>query len=274
MCIAFDLIFFRQWIGYPPHTNITIFLTNTYDTNVLDDSYKALSRDLSGHIKRADNVAVFDNIASFGGGVWKPMFVKLPVHYNTYTDDMDGGAETFVDLPSDSDNIPKQDVFVRRIYDITPAVYNEIDILPTSQTYDFRDAFPRWGDELFFNGGLMSTCVNYYDEETFKLNQLERPVFYKNTDSNTRSVNFELQDTITDDSPLQSPERGGAFLYDSRYLILGNEDRHTIKTGMRSLKPRWCDGPINGLSRNRPGGGWKEILTRWFRFFRLTICFL
>ena len=248
MCIAFDLIFFRQWVDRTPAFNIEALVADTYNVDKLPDKYRYYSRGLSGYFYRdAREIYLDADSAVFEDGTHIYPYIRIPIHYRSSTFAMDEGDSYMLvtDDPS-ADKIPKQDIMIRPIIEYNASQDDQVAILGSAHTYAFKDgASATWGNINYFNGALTSTLVNDFNSDTFKLNQLKRSVFYKDEDADAEKVDHEIHSTITDDSPLQSVEKAGTYQYETRYLILTLTDRHTTITDMRSLKPRWCDGPVD-----------------------------
>jgi hypothetical protein len=175
--------------------------------------------------------------------------MRIPIHYqsSTYTMDDDSSYMVVTSDPSSS-TVPKQDVMIRPILAYDVVAGNYVTILDSPHEYDFAEANPTWGARLYFNGAILSNLVNDFNSDTFKLNQKKRTVFYENTDASGLVTDNEIHSTITDGSPLQSVEKTGPYYLDTRYLILTVDTRHTTISGMRSLKPRWCDGPVTPIT--------------------------
>lgn len=254
MCVAFDLIFFRHlWDEYPDE-NIADFLTNTYNTNILPDAYRYFIKGLSGYFYHNGatlyNEVFFEDISLAPGNAGLK-FVRIPIHHQSSTYTMDNEDGTYLRITDDptsgSDSVPKQDVMIRPILSWDNVNGDRFEILADGFTYDFAapSLSPTTGSRLYFNGADLSNLVNDFNADTFKLNQVKRTVFYENSDTKAFVTDNEIHQTIEDDSPLQSIEKAGPSYLKTRYLILTVNSRHTTISGMRSLKARWCNGPIS-----------------------------
>ena len=257
MCIAFDLIFFRQWYDAFPGSTVEEFITTTYDKEILDDSYKYVVKEFSGWIQRGENyIVTSEDIEIFdpSWGVVPPMsYIRMPLHHETSTFDMDDG-NSYIIINNDPDtgdvSVPKQTVMVKRIYNylVSSGWERRLAILYGNYSYGFGDGgSASWGDRVYFNGASLSSLVNHYNHETFKKNRLQRAILYATESESGEPVSivrdYEIQNTITDDSPLQSVI-GNLGLTTTRYLILTTDDHHNVITNQVSLQPRWCDGPV------------------------------
>ena len=263
MCVAFDLIFLRQWWdnvhGQDDNdsTYFDAFVAATYNVNVLTEEYRVWFSGLSGYIAdggtgltiATENVDLGINNPFNEEGLGFA-YVRMPLQKNMSWDSGDansnydgsfkasslsciqftGGNETF-----------KQDVLVRRIHDYPSA--DELQILRSATSYDLCDHF---GGEARINGILISNLVNCFDQNTFKLNWEERPIYEETTSDDTffEYMFLRVMGTIVDDSPVQGIEKIGGTIYKSKYLSLGLEERYKTIYGQRSLKPRWCTGPV------------------------------
>ncbi len=242
-CVAFDLIFFRQWWDdFPGRTEVS-FIDETYNEEDLGDEYKFMIENMQGYVTRGTRAANFEDDAAsifvFNANYGKA-YIRLPFHYRSASNSMDG-MDTWMILDPDGTTF-KQDIYIHRILDWDTGNADRVLVLPTAILWEFADTGDAaWGSKRHFNGALISNCVNYYNHETFKKNQLLRSVFSEDVDANRTYTKNEIHPTITDDSPLQSVEKAGTFLYKTRYLLLANDDRNEILT-QRSHKPRWCDG--------------------------------
>jgi len=244
-CIAFDLLFFRQWWDDYPDKTEELFIANTYDTNNLGDEYKYMVKGARGYLAFYDNEAVFEGdaetIFDFNAG-YGLAYAVLPLHNRSASYSMDG-EDTYMILETDG-TIFKQDIFVHRIVDWVAGDAARVQIWPDAEEVRPVDSdLSGWAVRGHFNGAVISNCVNYFDSETFKKNKVTRAVFSKDEDSDRIFTKTEIHPTITDDSPLQSIEKAGTLEYKTRYLILANDDRNEVLT-QRSLKPRWCDGRV------------------------------
>ena len=252
-CIAFDLLFFRQWWDDYPGSTEAGFIADTYNTNVLGDEYKYMIKDVRGYVDFFDNEVVFldDAATLFNFNVGYGLaYAVLPFHNRSDNYSMDGD-DTYMLFNSDG-TVFKQDVYVHRIVDWVAGDAARVQIWPDAEDVRPVDStWSAWDDRRFFNGAIISNCVNYYDSETFKKNRLTRFIFSKRNDADPPLIRTftknEVHPTITDDSPLQSIEKAGTYEYKTRYLLLANDDRNEVLT-QRSLKPRWCDGRVTPSS--------------------------
>lgn len=249
-CIAFDLLFFRQWWEeYPTQgsTDLATFVANTYDQDSLDDSFKYFVNGVSGNILDNTKGAVYLDTTDYLPFSTKEFlqYIKMPIHYGSDTHDMDG---TTSEMNYTGNTTFKQDVLIKRIVRWQGWGGYWLDS-SDSKTLQIDTVF---GTKRRFNDGVISNLVNYFNSETFKNNQTERYVFYsQKTFTSLDSIsgiyekNLRIHGAINDDTPLQGIETFFGVVLPSKYLILsGTGSRTDTIYKQRSMKARWCTGPI------------------------------
>jgi len=250
MCIAFDLIFFRQWWDdYPigDQSDETDFIADTFETAALPDTCRYFLKGISGYFNDGQNYITCDTNDHIDAitNVVSLKYMRIPIHYASDDYEMPTTGESYLFITiSTKERLFKQDVLIRRIHSWLndPPASGDFQILKSSINYETSDVF---SGKRYFDNALISNLVNEYNADTFKKNQVERPVFDETEGDMLDTVAMRIYNTITDDSPLQGIEKAGSAQYKSRYLQLGTEARTNCIHKMRSLKPRWCDGPIS-----------------------------
>lgn len=266
-CIAFDLIFLRQWYHDFPHPDsedwedsdaFDDFIADTYDQETLPDKYRVYTDGMHGHFSYDSRYIFFDNnYFSFDSSTEQLKYVLIPNHFGSDTFDMDGSASYLYTYRS-SARVFKSDVIVRRIREWAP-ITSALLLLASDTTYRMQSIYGLSPNlKKNFNGALISNLVNEYNANTFKNNKRERTVFNKTTNAISATVNVHMTrgtrvDVIEDDTPINGIEEIGGVVYKSRYLILsGDGNRNYAEHNLRSHKPRWCDGPINVTTNYLP----------------------
>ena len=250
MCIAFDVIFFRQWWDLYHDTSLSNFVAATYNVNILPDKFRIFMSDLDGYFVDGTRRVEFQtDISGLMGSTWDSnlsyMFLRMPIHFESDIHSMAGsGVSSYISLDS-TGNVFNQSVVIRHVHD-WDTDDNKCKVLPDDEIYQLSPCFKNNDTHYrYFNGAILSNLVNCYDQNTFKFNQEERPYFNQKEDDGRKIMELRICNSLRDDSPLQSVEKMGSALYDSRYLILATDDRNNTIYNMKSLKPRWCEGPHN-----------------------------
>ena len=241
-CVAFDLIFFRQWWDDHQYEDEDTFVANTWDLEELPDELRYMYKGLTCSM----NSDQTDALSFLNLGDWTVSkftnrgYVTIPITTNIQN------AVTYMQKFGSS-YVMKADTLVKRIVEWESGG-NDAIILTTGY-YNMTDAIAN--GYLGITGCSISNLVNEYNYKTFRDGQRIRPVFTEAI-TNVASVQefqekiMSLFDVIEDDSPLQGTEDLGGATYSkkTRYLILCQGDREKTIQGQRSLKMRWCDGPI------------------------------
>lgn len=265
MCIAFDLIFFRQWWDKLIDSDEDAFVAATYNVNSLDERYRTMMTGLSGYIEDDTPQLTFTtDVGDIMGLYWRTSgvgraYVRLPIcenmvwnrgeaSTNFVTDELRGLSCILVGAALKA--AFKQDVLIRRIHDYD-STGDVVDILRAAKIYLVGEHFL---ENRRITGIVISNLVNCFDADTFRLGQEERPIYEEETgrDGLSKINNLRIMNTVIDDSPVQGIEKIGGTVYKSRYLVLGTDERYKSTWKQYSVKPRWCSGPESLVPTTRP----------------------
>ena len=259
MCIAFDLIFLRQWWDDVIGGDMDDFVEDTYDVEKLPDVYRFVMEGIDGYFTSGVGSITLELSEDLFGTEWASLpkvFIKIPIHGGSDGWDMSAGAGAVkteysiirIDRGVTLDDYFKQDILIKKVIEWDTAD-NILSILfedSGTNSYKLSACFGT-GDAAtrrrYFNGAVLSSLVCCYEPSTFKLNEQERPYFYEDKTDDREVMALKITNTIEDDSPLQGIERFGSEYYKSRYLILATDSRYNTIHGMRSFHSRWCTGP-------------------------------
>ena len=255
MCIAFDLIFFRQWWDKLIDSDDDAFVAATYNVNSLSGRYRTMMSGLSGYIADSSIQLTFTtDVGDIMGLYWRTSavgraYARMPICENMEWNRGEAGTNFVTSkirglsciLLSGTQSAFKQDVLVRRIHDYD-STGDTVDILRAAVTYRIGEHFL---ENRRITGIVISNLVNCFDADTFNLGQQERPIYETETagDGVSEINNLRIMNTIVDDSPVQGIEKIGTTTYKSRYLALGLDERYKTAWKQKSTKPRWCSGP-------------------------------
>ena len=264
MCIAFDLIFFRQWYDRPPvkYYDEDDFVEETYDLDILQDRHRIQADGIQGYFHENDNYVYTEDYGYVNVTSLAFPFIRLPVNINSDGYSMDGG-DTFVWVDKNTTSgledcgIFKQDVLVKRVRNwnsesntpLNDTLGYGFSLIDTTYTYEISYVLgsAHLASYRHFNGATISSLVNDYNYLTFKKNRRLRPVYWERESGfGAKHMALKLYETIEDDTPIQGVESIGGINYKSRYLqltALGSRDYSIY--GMKSFRPRWCTGPLD-----------------------------
>jgi len=251
--IAFDLIFFRQWWDDHAYETNAELVSDTWDQDDLPPETRVYRERMSGEITGfAFNQIEMPDLA----GVEIPdvysgrKFFTIPINRGLVSSDdgleVSGGTEMAcgghmvrrgIEWGSSSAHLD-----IKFIPDVTKFIEH--------RNANLTSCFPA--------GCVASNLVNDFNYKSFRDNESERLIF---TDSEIgdggsyftgHARGVRLSGVIEDDSPLQGSMRLGGQYFKTRYLELNGAassglSGHSIYE-QRSLKPRWCTGPIDMIS--------------------------
>lgn len=192
MCVAFDLIFFRQWWDiYPVNDTFEEFIEATYDQEFLTEDYRVWIDGIDGYFKTGSQNVYIEADEDLFNIYWRQStefgqaYIKIPLHYRSDEWDMgltksaggiaklrNRGSMLFIYNDSSDVRAFKQDILIRRILDWDSSV-NQLKILQDPLEYGMsavfdEDAALGSNRKKYFNGALISNLVNEFNSNTFK----------------------------------------------------------------------------------------------------------
>jgi hypothetical protein len=260
MCVAFDLIWMRQWWDkFPAAFEATPgdVVDATYDQETLQPRYQYLMKDISGHIVANQNYITFDTdtaVWNMGGVVQNKFlhYIKMPLNQGkvSWVKDATGGNDTHIVVDdAGTDKTFKQDILLKRILHWLHLSSTDVQVLRDDAAVVYQVKPEDDESKAYFNGAILSNLVNYFTPDTFKLNKIERAVIQETAGTTTyqaddyTTYSLRVFEAIEDDSPLQGIETFGSDTYKSRALLLGLDTRNNTSYGQESQRSQWCNGP-------------------------------